>query len=102
MLKTVSTTNLRARIGEVLNEVGNGEAQYIVHKYGEPIVAIISMEDFRLLQSVKQQEAAASLREMIAGIRARGEQLEPRDLNALIEEARGAFYTLRSPQSHVH
>ena len=96
MLKTISSSDQRARIKEVLNEVGYGGARYIVRKFGEPTAAIISVEDLRLLQTVKQQEATTSLRDIIAGIRTRGEPLEPHDLNALIEEARTEFHNLRS------
>lgn len=99
MLRTISSSDLRAQIKRVLNEVGYGQIQYIVEKFGEPTAAIISMEDFRLLQAAKQQQATASLQETIAGIRARKRQLNPDELDALIEEARAEFYHLRSRQS---
>jgi prevent-host-death family protein len=99
MLKTISSSELRAQIKRVLNDVEYGQAQYIVKKFGEPTAAIISMEDFRLLQSARQQQATASLREIIAGIRARSRQLDPDELDALIEEARVEFFQLRSRQS---
>ena len=99
MLKTISSSDLRDRIRQVLDEVGDGGVEYIVRKYGKPTVAIISLEDFRLLQSVKQQEATSSLRERIAGIRAQGQQFDPDALSALIEEARAEFHSLRSPHA---
>ncbi len=99
MLRTISSSELRAQIKRVLNEVGYGGAQYIVEKFGEPMAAIISMEDFRFLQAAKQQQATASLREVIAGIRARSRQLDPDELEELIEEARAEFYHLRSRPS---
>jgi len=99
MLKTISSSDLRAQVKTVLNEVGYGqEVQYIVQKFGEPTAAIVSMEDFRFLQEAKQQQATASLREVIAGIRARARQLDPDELDALIEEARTEFYHLRKHQ----
>ncbi len=99
MLKTISSSELRVQVKTVLNEVGYGqEVHYIVQKFGEPTVAIISMEDFRLLQAAKQQQATASLREIIAGIRARARQLDPDELDTLIEEARAEFYHLRGRQ----
>ena len=70
MLKTISTTKLRAEIKRVLNEVGYGQSQYLVEKFGEPTAAIINLEDFRLLQAVKQRQAARSLRETLAGAKA--------------------------------
>ncbi len=63
MLKTITSTDLRAQIKQVLNEVGYGQNQYIVEKFGEPTAAIISMADFRLLQEVRQAQSAAALAE---------------------------------------
>ena len=99
MLKTISSSDLRAQIKRVLNEVGYGQVLYIVEKFGEPTAAIISMEDFRLLQVAREQQAAISLREIIAGIRARSQQLGPDELDVLIEEARAEFYHLQSGQA---
>lgn len=92
MLRTISTTDLRAEIKRVLNEVGYGQAQYVVEKFGEPTAAIINLEDFRLLQTFKQQQATSTLRETLARIRARKQRLEPGELEALIEEARIDFH----------
>ena len=99
MLKTISSSELRARIKRVLNEVGYGRAQYIVEKFGEPTAAIISMEDFRLLQSVRQQQATTRFREAIADIRSRSRELDADELNELIEEARAEFHRLRDRQT---
>ncbi len=99
MLKTISSSELRARIKRVLNEVGYGRAQYIVEKFGEPTAAIISMEDFRFLQSIRQQQATTRFREVIADIRSRNRELDADELNELIEEARAEFYRLRDRQA---
>ena len=88
MLRTISSSDLRAQIKRVLNEVGYGQAQYIIEKFGEPTVAIVNMDDFRLLQATKQQQATASLRENIARLRAQGQTFNADELNSLIEEAR--------------
>jgi prevent-host-death family protein len=98
VLRTISTSNLRAQIKQVLNDVGYGNAQYIIEKFGEPTAAIISLEDFRLLQATKQQQATASLREIIADIRDRAQRIDASELEGLIEEARAEFYHLRSRQ----
>ena len=63
MLKTITSSDLRAQIKQVLNEVGYGQNQYIVEKFGEPTAAIISMADFRLLQEVRQAQSASALAE---------------------------------------
>jgi prevent-host-death family protein len=102
MLKVISTTDLRTEIRRVLNEVGYGQAQYVVEKFGEPTAAIINLEDFRLLQALKQRRAASTLRETLADIRARNRQLDPGELEALIEEARADFYRRQSGQADAH
>ena len=99
MLKTISSSELRAEIRRVLNEVEYGRAQYIVEKFGEPTAAIISMDDFRLLQSVRQQQATARFRELLADIRSRSRSLNADELNELIEEARAEFYQMQNRQS---
>jgi prevent-host-death family protein len=101
MLRTISTTDLRAEIKRVLNEVGYGQAQYVVEKFGEPTAAIINLEDFRLLQALKQQQAASTLRETLAELRARNQGLDPVELEALIEEARADFHHGLSDRAHV-
>ena len=99
MLKSISTSELRAEIKRVLNEVGYGQAQYVIRRFGEPTAAIINLEDFRLLQTVKRQEATSSLRETLASVRSRSEQIGDEELDALIEEARAHFYDLRHGQA---
>jgi prevent-host-death family protein len=101
MLKTISSSDLRAHIKRVLNEVGYSRTQYIVEKFGEPTAAIISMEDFRLLQSARQQQATSSLQELIAGVRAHSQSFDADELENLIEEARAEFHARHSGQSDV-
>jgi prevent-host-death family protein len=102
MLKVISSSDLRAQIKRVLNEVGYGQSQYIVEKFGEPTAAIVSMEDLRLIQAARQQQAAASLQQIVAGIRARSRGLDPDELNTLIEEARADFYDLQGGRSDAN
>ena len=96
MLRTISSSDLRAQIKRVLNEVGYGKTQYIVEKFGEPTAAIISIEDFRLLQATRDQQAVASLQEIVASIRSRAEEVKGGELDDLVEEARAEFYSLQS------
>lgn len=92
MLKTISSSDLRSQIRRVLNEVGYGQTQYVVEKFGEPTAAIVSMEDFRLLQAARDRQATDSLQALVANIRARGQDLKAGELDALIEDARAEFY----------
>lgn len=59
MTKTIAASELRERIRAVLNEVGYGRADYIVEKFGEPVAALISMDDYRLLQAFKDEQEVA-------------------------------------------
>ena len=99
-LKTISSSALRERIRQVINQVGYGQAHYIVEKFGEPTAAIISMDDFRLLQTARRQQAATGLREMIAAIRERN-PMDDQALNDLIRQARSEFYALPSQPPHA-
>jgi prevent-host-death family protein len=101
MLKTITTSDLRAHVKRVLNEVGYGDVQYLVEKFGEPTAAIISVEDYRLLQAAKRQQAIDSLRDTLTSLRARNRAVEAGELDALIEEARSEFYRLRSGRSNA-
>jgi prevent-host-death family protein len=100
MLKTISSSELRAQIKRVLNEVGYGQSEYVVEKFGEPIAAIISVEDFQLLQATKQQQATTSLQAVLAMLRERGETFDPAELTDLIEEARTDFYREQNSQAN--
>jgi prevent-host-death family protein len=100
MLKTISSSELRAQIKRVLNEVGYGQSEYVVEKFGEPIAAIISVEDFQLLQATKQQQATTSLQAVLTMLRERGETFDPAELTDLIEEARTDFYREQNSQAN--
>lgn len=101
MEKTITTSDLRAHVKRVLNEVGYGGVQYLVEKSGEPTAAIISIEDYRLLEAAKRQQAVDSLRDTLAGLRERARDLDANELDALIKEARNEFYRLQSGSSDV-
>ena len=101
MLKTITVSDLRAQVKRVLNEVGYGGAQYLVEKFGEPTAAIISVEDYRLLQATKRQQGTDSLRDTLTSLRARSRGIEAGELDALVEEARSEFYRLQSDRSNA-
>ena len=96
MLKTISSSDLRSQIKRVLNEVGYGQSQYIVERFGEPTAAIISLADLRLLQAARQRQATSSLRELVDNLRARGSGMDLGGLQALIEEALAEFNSQQS------
>jgi prevent-host-death family protein len=101
MFKTISSSELRAQLKRVLNEVGYGQSEYVVEKSGEPTAAIISMADFELLQAAKQQQSASSLPEVVAKLRQRGQGVDPAELTELIEAARTEFYRGQSQTTYA-
>lgn len=92
MLKTITSSDLRVQVKHVLNEVGYGQNQYIVEKFGEPTAAIISMADFRLLQKMRQAQSAAALADVVTTVRQRGSDMDMKELTMLMEEARADYY----------
>jgi prevent-host-death family protein len=101
MLRTISSSELRAQLKRVLNEVAYGRAQYIVEKFDEPVAAVINIGDYRILQSAKQQMASSSFQEMIDDIRSRHQQVDADELGALVEEARDQFYDQQKRPSYA-
>ena len=98
MLKTISSSELRSQIKRVLNEVEYSSVHYVVQKFGQPAAAIVSIEDLNLLQKLREQQADTSLQQLVADVRTQSRQLDPGELDTLIEEARSEFYDLRSSQ----
>ncbi len=50
MYKTLSALKARHNLGQVMNEVSLKGDDYIIERAGKPLVAIVSMEKYRLLQ----------------------------------------------------
>ncbi len=92
MQRTISATHLRTRIKKVINEVGYGQNQYVIEKFGEPTAAIINMDDYALLQAIRQPSVSASFATVLDDIRFRNENIDLNEINMLVEEARLAFF----------
>ncbi|MDP2983536.1 MAG: type II toxin-antitoxin system Phd/YefM family antitoxin [Candidatus Latescibacter sp.] len=60
MLKKTSAMKARQNFGQVMNEVSLKGDDYIIERAGKPLVAIISMEKYRMLQR-EREEALKSL-----------------------------------------
>lgn len=65
MQKRITASSLRAHIRHVLNEVSYNRVEYLIEKFGEPIAAIISIEDFQFLQMARQQQTTVPSEEMV-------------------------------------
>lgn len=101
MSKTITTSALREQIRTVLDEVGFGTTQYVIERNGQPVAALVSLDDLRLLESTKRLLAKHSLQDTLASIRGRGETLSQSELDALIAEARSEYERLHAGEANV-
>ena len=92
MQRTISATNLRTRIKRVINEVGYGQNQYVVEKFGEPAAAIINIDDYALLQAIRQPAVADAFSDVLDNMRLRNQDIDLDEINILVEEARSIFF----------
>jgi prevent-host-death family protein len=82
MLKKLSAIKARQNLGQIMNEVSLKGDDYIIERAGKPLVAIISMEKFQILQ--KEREEILRALDKIWG-KMRGEK--PETLEKTIGEA---------------
>jgi prevent-host-death family protein len=88
VLKSISASELRTQIKRVINEVSYGQTEYVVEKFGEPTAAIINIEDYRLLQEIKQQQSGQPA----------NEDSFPVKLRAIHEALAASGYRLRTKE----
>ena len=99
MSKTITTSVLREQIRTVLDEIGADNTHYVVERNGQPVAALISLDDLHLLESTKRLLAKRSLQDTLAGLRGRGTALSAAELDALIEEARSEYEKLHGDRA---
>ena len=54
-MKRLNAAEVRKDLAEALNQVAYGKEQIVINRRGKDVAALISMEDFRLLQSLKER-----------------------------------------------
>ena len=59
MLKKLSAMKARQNLGQVMNEVSLKGNDYVIERAGKPLVAIISMEKYRILQKEREEALRA-------------------------------------------
>jgi len=55
MFKKVSALKARQNLGQVMNEVSLKGDDYIIERAGKPLVAIVSMEKYQILQREREE-----------------------------------------------
>lgn len=94
--KAISVTELKQNLGEIVNQAAYGGNRFILLSHGKERAALISIEDLRLLETMKQEnqreqyqnrqlgvlQEARTLRESL------GEQGYQADSASLLDEVR--------------
>ena len=55
MLKKISTADARKKFSNIINRVAFGKESFILTRRGEALAALVSVEDFKLLQEMEDR-----------------------------------------------
>jgi prevent-host-death family protein len=55
MLQKISAADARKKFANIINRVAYGKELFVLTRRGEPLAAIISIEDLKLLQELEEQ-----------------------------------------------
>lgn len=55
MLKKITTADARKNFSNIINQVAFGNESFVLTRRGEPIAAIVSMKELKLLQDLEDR-----------------------------------------------
>jgi len=55
MLSKISTGDARKKFADIINRVAYGKESFVLTRRGQPLAALLSMEDFIMLQEIEDQ-----------------------------------------------
>ena len=55
MLKKITTADARKKFSNIINQVAFGNESFVLTRRGEPIAAIVSMKELKLLQDLEDR-----------------------------------------------
>ena len=55
MLKKITIVDARKKFANIINKVAFGNDSFILTRRGEPVAAIVSMKELKLLQEIEDQ-----------------------------------------------
>jgi antitoxin Phd len=55
MLNKISTADARKKFATIVNRVAFGKESFVLTRRGEPLAAIVSVDDLKLLQELEEQ-----------------------------------------------
>lgn len=97
MAKHVSAREARARFAEITDRVRYSGESVIVEKQGQPFVAMVSLDDFVLLERVRRDERAARFSRLAAEAAGEASGPEPteEEIIAAVKRTRDELYRER-------
>jgi prevent-host-death family protein len=55
MFNKISAANARKKFANIINRVAYGKESFVLTRRGEPLAAIVSIDDLKLLQKIEEQ-----------------------------------------------
>jgi len=55
MLNKISAADARKKFANIINRVAYGKESFVLTRRGEPLAAIVSIDDLKLLQEIEEQ-----------------------------------------------
>ena len=55
MLRKISTADARKKLSNIMNRVAFGKETFVLTRRGEALAALVSVEDLKLLQEIKER-----------------------------------------------
>lgn len=90
MEKQIGTTDLRQKLTDVIQEIREEKATYVVETFGRPQVAIVDLDQYKSFLLYRAERAAFfhELNEIAAENAKHNADLSEEEILALIEQAR--------------
>ena len=88
--QTITVTNLRAKTRQVVTQVQSRGQPVIVQSFGEPVAAIVGLNEYRELMELKRANAERKRRFQLIRQAARRNALTEAEALTLAQEARNA------------
>jgi len=87
MLKKLSALKARQNLGQVMNEVSLKGDDYVIERAGKPLVAIISIEKYQILQK-ERDEALRALEKVWEKMKGEKPEVVERTIGEAVKSAR--------------
>jgi len=55
MINKITTADARKKLSNIINRVAFGEESFVLTRRGEPVAALISLKELKLLQEIEDQ-----------------------------------------------